>query len=428
MTEQTVLSSARPRTAPSPVTAPAAPRPGPAGRISGRPALYLLASLIVSLLAASAAPTPLYATYAQSWGFTPVTTTVIFGVYAVAVLASLLVFGSLSDHIGRRPLLIAGLGMQVPVMLLFAFAGDLEVLLAARVLQGLATGAALGAIGAGLVDLHPTRGPVANASSLMAGTASGSLLSALFVSLLPAPTELVYLFLAGVFLLQALGVTRIAETAARVPGARRALAPKLELPPQVRGPLLVAAPVLVAVWTLGGFYASLGPSLAQLVAGDRSMILGGAALFLLAGSGSATVLRFHQVEPRRLALFGALAVIFGSALLVAGVAQRSLPLFTLGVFPAGAGFGAGFQGGLRTIVSAAEPHQRAGVISVVYVISYLSLGLPAVLAGTLVVHSSLPQVAEELGAAVIVLATLTAIGLAWSLRRESRVAGACPAL
>jgi len=389
-------------------------------RLGRRAAFGLLASAALTLLASSSVPTPLYGTYQARWGFSDLTVTVIFGVYAVAVLASLLVFGSLSDHVGRRPLLIASLGSQVLVMLIFAFAGDLDVLLAARVLQGLATGAALGAIGAGLVDLHPTHGPVANASALMAGTASGSLLSALFVQFLPAPTELVYVFLSAVFLAQALGVVMITETSARIPGARRALAPKLELPSQVRGAVWVAGPVLVAVWTLGGFYASLGPSLAQLVAGDRSMILGGAALFLLAGSGSLTVLRFHHVEARRLALAGALAIIVGSALLLIGVAEHSLLLFTLGIFPAGAGFGAGFQGGLRTIVSKAEPHQRAGVISLVYVISYLSLGLPAILAGTLVVHSSLSQVSEELGAGVIVLAALTAAGLARSLRQEAR--------
>lgn len=397
-------------------------------RLGSRAAFALLASAALTLLASSSVPTPLYATYQARWGFSDLTVTVIFGVYAVAVLASLLVFGSLSDHVGRRPLLLAGLGMQVPVMLLFAVAGNLDVLLAARVLQGLATGAALGAIGAGLVDLHPTRGPVANTSALMAGTASGSLLAALFVALLPAPTELVYLFMSGVFLLQAIGVVMTTETSARIPGARQALAPKLALPSEVRGVLLVAAPILVAVWTLGGFYASLGPSLAQLVAGDRSMILGGAALFLLAGSGSLAVLCFHQLEARRLALAGALAIILGSALLLLGVANRSLLLFTLGIFPAGAGFGAGFQGGLRTIVTKAEPHQRAGVISLVYVISYLSLGLPAILAGTLVVNSSLSQVAEELGAAVIALAALTAAGLAWTLWREGRNDAVCLAV
>lgn len=402
----------------------------PARAVLGRRSAFaLLASAALTLLASSSAPTPLYATYQAKWGFSDLTVTVIFGVYAVAVLASLLVFGSLSDHVGRRPLLLAGLGSQVLVMLIFAFAGNLDVLLAARVLQGLATGASLGAIGAGLVDLHPTRGPVANASSLMAGTASGSLLSALFVQLLPAPTELVYLFLSAVFLVQAVGVALIAETSARIPGARRSLAPTLALPPQVRGALAVAAPSLIAVWTLGGFYASLGPSLAQLVAGDHSMILGGAALFLLAGSASATILRFHRTEAKRFALFGALAMIAGSALLLLGVAERSLPLFALGIFPAGAGFGAGFQGGLRTIVAEAQPHERSGVISVVYVISYLSLGLPAILAGALVVSSSLAQTAEELGAGVIGLAALTAVGLARALRREARSQNvACPAI
>ncbi len=391
-------------------------------RLGRKAGFALLASAALTLLASSSAPTPLYATYQAKWGFSDLTMTVIFGVYAVAVLASLLVFGSLSDHVGRRPLLLAALGSQVLVMLIFAFAGNLEVLLLARVLQGLATGAALGAIGAGLVDLHPTHGPVANSSALMAGTASGSLLSALFVQWLPAPTELVYLFLSGVFLVQALGVLLITETSARVPGARRALAPTLSLPPQVRPAVWMAAPSLVAVWTLAGFYASLGPSLAQMVAGDHSMILGGAALFLLAGSASATVLRFHRTEARRFALYGALAIIVGSALLLWGVAARSLPIFALGILPAGAGFGAGFQGGLRAIVAEAEPHQRAGVISVVYVISYLSMGLPAILAGALVVSSSLPQTTEELGAGVIILAALTAVGLARSLRQEARAA------
>src|ERR1700729_4602314 len=90
----------------------------------------LLTSILVTLLASSSAPTPLYATYQARWGFSPVTITVIFGVYAVAVLASLLVAGSLSDHVGRRPVLMGALGAQAVVMLLFAFAGGVDVLIA----------------------------------------------------------------------------------------------------------------------------------------------------------------------------------------------------------------------------------------------------------------------------------------------------------
>ena len=92
-------------------------------RLSGRPALYLLASLIVTLLAASAAPTPLYAIYQAHWGFTPITTTIVFGVYAVAVLASLLTLGKLSDHVGRRPVLLAAITVQARRAGVFTTAG-----------------------------------------------------------------------------------------------------------------------------------------------------------------------------------------------------------------------------------------------------------------------------------------------------------------
>src|SRR5215472_11443762 len=102
-------------------------------RLSGRPAMYLLASLIVSLLAASAAPTPLYAIYQADWGFTPITTTIVFGVYAVAVLAALLILGRLSDYVGRRPVLLAALAVQAASLVVFAAADGVPELLAARV-------------------------------------------------------------------------------------------------------------------------------------------------------------------------------------------------------------------------------------------------------------------------------------------------------
>src|SRR6202012_1176787 len=109
-------------------------------------------------------------------------------------------------------------------------------------LQGPATGGALAAIGAALVDLHPARGPVANAAGAMGGTASGALLSALLVQLLPAPTQLVYLVLLGVFRVQAAGVRGIAETSSRVPGAVRSLRPMLSVPGGLRSAVAVAAP------------------------------------------------------------------------------------------------------------------------------------------------------------------------------------------
>ena len=391
-------------------------------------AFGLLTSILVTLLASSSAPTPLYATYQARWGFSPVTITVIFGVYAVAVLASLLVAGSLSDHVGRRPVLIGALSAQAFVMLLFAFAGGVDVLLVARVLQGLATGAAVGAIGAALVDLHPARGAVASAAGAMSGTATGALGSALLVQLLPAPTKLVYLVLLVLFLLQAAGVAAIAETSPRAPGIRRALRPTIAVPARVREVLLIAAPSLIAVWALAGFYGSLGPSLAAQVAGSGSTVLGGAALFALAASGALTLLLFHRTEPRRFALAGNGLVMIGVAIVLWSVTATSVAGFFVGTVIAGAGFGAGFQGGLRTIVTRAGPAERAGVISVAYIICYLAMGLPAILAGVLVVHSTVTRTAQEFGITVIGLAAITAVGTILSARRSARQPCLSPSL
>jgi predicted MFS family arabinose efflux permease len=399
-----------------------------AATLRARVGFGLLTSILVTLLASSSAPTPLYATYQARWGFSPVTITVIFGVYAVAVLASLLVAGSLSDHIGRRPVLIGALGAQAIVMLVFAFAGGVDVLLVARVLQGLATGAAVGAVGAGLVDLHPQRGAVASAAGAMSGTASGALGSALLVQLLPAPTKLVYLVLLVLFLFQAAGVAAIAETSPRAPGVRRALRPTIAVPARVREVLLIAAPSLVAVWALAGFYGSLGPSLAAQVAGSGSTILGGAALFALAASGAVTLLLFHRTEPRRFALAGSALIIIGVATVLWSVTAPSVVGFFLGTVLAGAGFGAGFQGGLRTIVTMAEPAERAGVISVAYIICYLAMGLPAIVAGVLVVHGTVTRTAQEFGIAVIALAAITAVGMILNARRTPRQRCLSPSL
>jgi MFS family permease len=165
-------------------------RPGPR---RDRLTLLLLASVIVSFRAASSAPTPLYALYAARWGFSPLATTVVFGVYALAVLAGLLTFGKLSDHVGRRPVLLAALFLQAVAMVQFATAGGLGTLLGARIVQGVATGSVLGAAGAALLDLDRRRDTLANSSAPGAGTALGALVSALAVQYLPAPTRFIYL-------------------------------------------------------------------------------------------------------------------------------------------------------------------------------------------------------------------------------------------
>jgi MFS family permease len=288
------------------------------------------------------------------------------------VLAGLLTFGKLSDHIGRRPVLLTGIILQGAAMVLtgiilqgaamvlFATAGGVGMLLGAGVVQGLATGSSLGAIGAGMLDLDRRRGALANSFAPSVGTGSGALVSGLAVQFLPAPTHLIYLVLLGVFAVQAVGVLVMRETAPCRPGALKSLVPDIRLPRATRTEVAIAAPVLFAVWALAGFYGSLGPSLAAALLHSSSVVYGGLSLFILAGVAAVSVLAFSRVEPR-------LALYLSIGALVAGVAVTLVTTSTdvaAGFFIGTAIAGVGFQGGIRLVVPLVGEKERAGVLAV----------------------------------------------------------------
>jgi MFS family permease len=393
-------------------------RRGLAGyRLTGRPAVLVLASVIVALLASSAAPTPLYAIYQAEWHFTPITTTVVFGVYAIAVLAGLLVLGKLSDHVGRRPVLLTALAVHAGALVIFATAAGVPALLGARVVQGLSTGAALGAIGAAMLDNDRELGTFANSVAPGMGTASGVLLSALAVRFLPAPTQLIYLALIGVLGVQAIAIAAMRETVSPAPGAVASLRPEITLPRELRAPVLTAVPVLFALWALAGLYAALGPALVQSLTGSGNVVLGGLSLFTLAAAAVVSIVVLRRAAAATVMLVGSLALIAGVAVTVVAVTFDWTAVFFAGSVIAGIGFGSGFQGGIRTVVPLAAAHQRAGVVSLLYVVSYFGLGVPAVLAGFGVVHGGLIDTTRYYGAAVIAFAALALVSL---LRGRSR--------
>lgn len=390
-------------------------------RLSANVAFYLQLSIIVSFLAGSIAPTPLYGVYQAAWGFSPITITVVFGIYAVAVLCALLTAGALSDHLGRRPVLLAATVTQAVAMLLFATAGGVPTLIVARIIQGLATGAAMGALGAGLLDIDRRKGTTANAVGPMTGTATGGLLSGLLIQYLPAPTHLVYLLLLAVFLVQAAGVALMAETATPRPGALASMRPNIRVPVALRRPVLLAIPALVATWALAGFYGSLGPTLVRKILHSQSLALGGLAVFVLAGSGALTVFVVRSRAARAVMAVGALALIAGVGLTLAAIPLGSATAFFTGAILAGIGFGAGFQGAIRMVVPLAAPGERAGVLSALYVVCYLAMGVPAVFGGLRVVYGhGLLAAAREYGLAVIVLAILALVGSAIPAVRDDR--------
>jgi MFS family permease len=386
-------------------------------RIAGTPALLLLASVVVVMLAASSTPTPMYAIYQRQWGFSPIITTIVFAVYAIAVLVALLFTGRLSDWAGRRPVLLVAMAIQVVSLLVYADAGGVGMLLAARIVQGLSTGLAFGTVGGALIDFDSQRGPIANAMALGPGCGLGSLVSALFVQFLPAPTTLIYLALAGLVLLQAVGVALLRETVTRSRIPWSVLMPEIKLPHATRSALLTAGPVLLAIWALFGLYGALGPLLAQTLAVSSSVVLGGAVLAVFGATTVATVYLLRRAPAGAVMLTAILALIIGAGVCLAALSARSAPLFFVGTAVSGIAFGGGFQSGVRTVVPFAERHERAGVMSLLFVISYMGMGIPVVAAGFLAVHGAgLIGAARDYSVALIVLAALALVAHSRSRR------------
>ncbi|WP_448614446.1 MFS transporter [Modestobacter sp. URMC 112] len=395
----------------------------PRRELSRPAAFWTVAVLLTLMLAASGVPSPLYRVYAERFGFGSGLITVVFAVYAFALLASLLVVGGLSDHVGRRPVLAAALVLEAVSMGLFLAADGVGWLLAARVVQGLATGAMTGAFGAALLDLQRTDrplGPLVNSAAPGLGLSAGAVGAGLAVEFLPAPTDWVFGVLTALCLVAAVGVwVFLPESSPRRPGAAASLVPSVHVPAPQRRAFAVVLPCLIATWALGGLYASLGPSLVSNVFGVQDHVVGSLLILALNGTGLVASLAMRGVAPARSMVAGALVFAGGVAGTVAALAAGSLAAFFVAAVVSGFGFGAAFLGAMATVTQGVAPGQRASLLAAVFTASYLAFSLPAIAAGIAAGHVGLERTAQVYGVAVIVLALLAVAGLALSARRPA---------
>jgi MFS family permease len=386
----------------------------PTRRLSRPAAFWSAGALLVLMLAASGVPSPLYRVYQERFGFSSGVLTTIFGIYCFALLASLLVVGALSDHVGRRPVLAAAFLLEAAAMALFLLADGVGWLLIARTVQGLATGALTSTLGAAVLDLQRRDRPLGaflNSASPGLGLSLGAAGAGLLVQFAPSPTAWVFGVLTAVFLLAAPGVLLLPESSPRSPGAIASLRPRVHVPPEHRRAFLVALPCLLATWSLGGLYASLGPSLVAQVFGIGNHLVGGLLILALNGTGVLGSLALRGAQPRRALLLGALIFTAGVAGTVAALGAGSLALLFAAAVVSGFGFGAGFLGAVATVTEGVAPGHRAGLLAAIFVVGYLAFSLPAIAAGIAVGDVGLRATAEVYGLVVIALALLAVAGV-----------------
>ncbi|MFS8198614.1 MFS transporter [Streptomyces sp. CWNU-52B] len=413
---------------PPPPSDPAPPRRS--RRELGRPAAFAAVAVVfVLFMAASSAPSPLYVVYQQQWDFSPTTLTTVFAVYVLGMIAALLVLGALSDHLGRRPVLLSAIALEAASMALFLIADSVSLLLFARLVQGIATGAAMTALGAALADLNPSHAPhragVISGVAPTFGLGLGALGCGFLVEYGPHPTRLVYaLLLVGLVLAAAL-VTTLPETSLRRPGAARSLQPRLRVAPHLRPELLRLVPILVASWALGGLYLSLGPSVAVGLFGLSSHVVGGLVVTLLTAPACLTALTLRGWPVSRSLALGGGLLLTGTVIGLTGVEEDSLLTAAIGTVVAGVGFGASGLASFGTLARIAAPAERGELFSVAFVISYVSFSVPAVAAGIAATHTGLHETSVVYAATVAFLAALALLAQ-WLRSRQAPAPGAFP--
>ena len=395
-------------------------RPDQRRRVLPNGLAYALAAGVIGLgLFASLTPSPLYRTYSVLWDFSPLTLTLIYATYAFGVLATLLLAGGISDDVGRRPVLLASLGGLMGSTLLFALAQSAAWLFVARGLQGLATGAAVSAASATLLDLRrrdPAGVGLTNAAASAAGIGLGMLVSSSLVQIGWEPRVLPFVVLFGL-----LGVAFAGAYWMPEPVVERSR-PKLKIerprvPAPVRGPFVLASLAVLSSWSIGALFFSLGPELSLDLFDTTNAIVSGAGIVTLAAAGAVAQLLTARIPPWIAASAGSIALAAGMVMIVIAASTDSGTFFLAGSIVGGAGFGAAFLGGLRALVAAIPPQQRAAVTSAFYVIAYASLSVPAVLAGVAVTYISLDSTFEIFGAIVAAIALVVAFQ-AWRTRPE----------
>jgi MFS family permease len=379
---------------------------------------------LAAFFLAAGAPTPLLPIYESDWGFAPWLLTLAFGVYAISLLLTLLVIGSLSDHIGRRPLLIASVILQLASALVFLLAPSIEWLLVARIVQGLAVGAASGAFGAAIVELAPEHrkrlGSIIVGALPTAGLAIGALFAGAVAQLLPSPTTIVWSVLVIVGVLSTLVALVTPETATPKAGALHSLIPKVAVPTHLRGRFVATIAANAAGWMTGALFLGLVPIALRTVFHLDSPLLGGAGAAVAFGSAAITAFATGRFGPHRVVLIGAGAVVLGAILFVGSIVLPAFALLWIGAAVGGAGIGATFSGSIRALIPSAYPHERAGLFAALYIVAYLALGIPAIVAGLFISTAGITGTVSVFGIAVAIVATVGIATQAVSITRSSR--------
>src|ERR1700761_7963983 len=376
--------------------------------------VWLAAYVFAAVILGTAVPSPLYAIYQRQWHFSAGILTLIFAVYAVAVLATLLLAGRASDQAGRKPVMAAAIAFSAASAVLFILAASPGWLYPARILSGVSAGLMTGTATAALTEM--SRESAARRASLVAAAANtgaaalGPLMAGLFAQYRPQPTVEVFEVYLGLLAAAALALAFIPETVTRRERPRLRFT-RLAVPADGRREFIAAGVAAFAAYALNGLFASLAPGFTTAMLHHANYAVAGAVTCLFFGAGTVAALSLARLNSRPVLLAGLGVFPAGLALAVAGVSAGSLTLCVIAAVVAGSAFGALVIGSLSTANRLAPPENRAQVISSYFVFAYSGLAIPVV--GVGVAADYFGDFRAVLGCSIVlaVLCALAAVGI-----------------
>lgn len=398
----------------------------PAGAVSAfresarRFAFPLLTYAFVAMMLGTTMPTPMYALYAERMHFSVLTTTVIFAAFAGGVLVALLAVGRWSDAVGRRPMLLAGVGFAVVSAAVFLVADSVPALLIGRVLSGFSAAIFTGTATAAVIEAAPeswrTRAAAVATVANIGGVGAGPLLAGILVQYAPWPLHLSFVVHIVMAVLAGIAVFLVPESSGRTgrPGLQR-----LSVPANLRAVFVIAGLAAFAGFAVTGLYTAVAPSfLAEVVGVSNHAVAGAIACSIFATSAVTQVLA-NRVAPARAVAVGCAILVAGMVILAVALYFSSLPGLIVAAVVAGVGQGMSFSRGLAAVSDRTPPDRRAEVSSTYFVVAYVAISVPVVGEGLAAQALGLRTAGVGFAVAVAVLATLCLIAIVARERRAS---------
>ncbi|WP_052864127.1 MFS transporter [Streptomyces niger] len=383
-----------------------------AGRRPGYPAA---AAVFAVGMAGTTLPTPLYGLYRQELGFSELMVTVVFAVYAVGVIAVLLLAGNYSDRVGRRPVLFAALAFSALSAVCFLSEGGLPLLFAGRLLSGFSAGLFSGAATAAVLELAPeekkSRAGFAAAAANMGGLGCGPLLAGILAQYAPWPLSLPFLAHLALLVVACVLVALLPETVDHPERWPRLTPQGVVVPSEARSVFGPSAFAAFAGFSLLGLSTAVTPAFVSGPLGVTNLAVSGAVVFSVFLGSTAGQSLTEKLGARRALPYGCFVLVAGLAMVAGSLVAELLPLLVAGAVCGGLGQGLAFRAALTSVAAAAPAEHRGGTISTFFVVAYTGISLPVVGVGALTVALGLRGAGLTFTACVAVLASCTGVHL-----------------